>query len=336
MKFNGFLIGWTIGGVKGLEKPPQSWEDVKNNSTKQIEDVLAKLYDPHDKVYASMKAPQPLSWMKPPKKVEPGSVGATKNYPGYFVEVDKGLVEWGVQEPQFHEYFIKGKKLNGRLIFRLISGEGLKIDDDETYKPFLWVATFTKELEPYILTKRALDKEVDPGYGVSALPKEIEKTIPEELRYWKFKDKKRRLEIRKELLEYLKLQKRKHAEDKFKLDYQFWKDVFVVRELPSKEVWRLYINDDYQIMCYNSPLDYDKFFGKIDKFVDSKVYSKYTLVKPQTKLNPTKDTKSWIKTLDKGSLKIENDIWEFNGNKLKGRYKILKENDMVEFRKLGD
>ncbi len=50
-------------------------------------------------------------------KTAPGP-GATENFPGVFLIVDKGEVEIGADKQDFREYFFNGQTLKGRIIFR--------------------------------------------------------------------------------------------------------------------------------------------------------------------------------------------------------------------------
>ena len=84
---------------------------------------------------AGPKAPEPVPWLKYQGKVEPGEVGATRFLPGYFLVIDEFEVQWGAQKPDFHEYFMDGKLMNGRYVVRLIENrEEWKRNKDEQYK----------------------------------------------------------------------------------------------------------------------------------------------------------------------------------------------------------
>lgn len=77
-------------------------------------------------ILSERKAPEPYAWIDVEGKTkdpEPGKappVGGTRQYPGVFVIVDQGTVEYGAQKPWFHEYFFRGKGLNYRMFFRLL------------------------------------------------------------------------------------------------------------------------------------------------------------------------------------------------------------------------
>lgn len=78
------------------------------------------------KLQSEKKPTAPWIWLgvegrtEEPELVEPPPAGATRNFPGVFHIVDKGLCEFGIQRPGFHEYFLQGDALNYRLLFRLL------------------------------------------------------------------------------------------------------------------------------------------------------------------------------------------------------------------------
>lgn len=79
-------------------------------------------------IAAVKAAPEPFEWLEFEGVTPPGSVGATKNYPGVFHIIDRGTVEYGAQKPWFHEYFYHGKGLNYRVVFRRIANIWKKIE----------------------------------------------------------------------------------------------------------------------------------------------------------------------------------------------------------------
>lgn len=62
-----------------------------------------------------------------------------------------------------------------------------------------WVAIKPVVQEPYVLSRGAEKKDWLPPAGISALPKKVREKVPEEMRYWKTKDRAKALEIRSEL-----------------------------------------------------------------------------------------------------------------------------------------
>jgi hypothetical protein len=100
-------------------------------------------------------------------------------------------VEYGVQQPFFHEYFLtKGKQLNGILFVRQLTGRpGASAEDVEAGRatkpgqPF-WNAWLSKEMLPSVLKRRAVRNRTMPPNGISAIPKTLEDVTPPEFRYW--------------------------------------------------------------------------------------------------------------------------------------------------------
>jgi hypothetical protein len=77
-----------------------------------------------DVVMAQRMTPSPAAWLdaegktKDPEHGKAPPIGGTSEFPGVFQIVDQGLVEFGAQKPWLHEYFLKGKGFNYRVIFR--------------------------------------------------------------------------------------------------------------------------------------------------------------------------------------------------------------------------
>lgn len=99
--------------------------------------------------------------------------------------IDKGTVEYGAQTKNFHEYFLNGKQVEGRVVVRLVNGS--------------WLASKPKKQIPYVLS----GTDWMPPVGVSALPKAIRDRVPEEYQYWKKGDK----EMRDEFVDNMELPK---------------------------------------------------------------------------------------------------------------------------------
>jgi hypothetical protein len=77
-------------------------------------------------IQCALKGTNPEEWLHVEGVTR--EVGSTKNYPGVFVIVAQGRVEYGFREPYFHEYFVHNSKWPGRglrLVFRLLSGHEL-------------------------------------------------------------------------------------------------------------------------------------------------------------------------------------------------------------------
>jgi len=134
-----FLIGYTLDDqIKSAIKEPIltlaqlkkvdaddsnfkiNWSDGTWDKRKRGE-VLVNV-----NINTQKKAIEPVEWLGYEGVVESGgeekpAPGATRFFPGVFHVVDKGTVEYGSQRSYFHEYFLSGKKLNYRIIVRLLN-----------------------------------------------------------------------------------------------------------------------------------------------------------------------------------------------------------------------
>jgi len=170
------------------------------------------------KILTQAKAIQPKVWLTVEGIMKPGSVGATKEYPGVIVIQDKGWYEEGVRKPYIYEYFIHGQHLEGIYIIRKLPTGGFKPREErEPFKiPMIWFFWKKKDQVPYMLTPRAIKTKTMPPDGISWLPKKIEVQIPEKMKYWlpnlDMEDRFRRLE---EAIQFFKNRK---LELNYKLD----------------------------------------------------------------------------------------------------------------------
>ena len=173
-------------------------------------------------IECELKAPMPHSWLDFQGVTDVGSTGATANYPGVFLIVAQGVVEYGWREPHYHEYFFHNSNWKGggqRIIFRVLRsgtlardlfGSSYKQLDESTFitpffvftlphnwfikegeivsedEEFVWLMVRCLDVRPYILSTRAAQRQKYPPPGVSALPHGIRKQIPRSLRYWEF------------------------------------------------------------------------------------------------------------------------------------------------------
>jgi hypothetical protein len=144
-------------------------------------------------LFATPKLRQPKVWLNvADEKFEPGSVGATRNFPAVWLEIDRPKVEFGQQSPRFHEYFISGSKLrDGIWFFRQLVGEKKPgaIGDDEEGRitpagSTFWKFSAAKTALPSILKPRAAERGTMPPAGWSWLPQSLERDVPPEFRYW--------------------------------------------------------------------------------------------------------------------------------------------------------
>ena len=299
-------------------------------------------------LWATMKEKEPVEWFDfegvvPPHSEAPDIPGSTKNYPGVFLIVEKGKIEYGFSKPYMLEVFLHGEKLKGRYLFRALGKEELEkgqyIDDDKVFlldkedilppseaedkspSPILFLFIETVDPTPYVLSD-AVKKDLLPPYGISALPKEIREKIPKELRYWEEKDRMKALEKRKQILE---LEILKKSEGKFTLHRRYWLDPAhkTVRYGPSQEVYDLTILDGDNLIHFSIPDKPEPLLGFLgyETGIDRKIMDikEKKEIEPQTTLNPTKSTPCFIELIDSGNCTIFESSPEFLKVKFKGK-----------------
>lgn len=98
-------------------------------------------------------------------------------------------IEYGLHTDAIHEYFVtKGADMNGILL--------IKRKPDGS-----WGASVSKVLTPYVVTKAAVKAGVMPPAGQSALPKSLERVVPEKFAYWKRSDATEAAAVRNALVD---------------------------------------------------------------------------------------------------------------------------------------
>jgi hypothetical protein len=146
-----FLIGWT------LNTPTSVIQSLSDGKTfYPVRDKFLE-NEEKDNIVSEKKLPQPVRWLtiaKPDKPfvVPPGGVGATKKTPSLFVWQDNVDVVFGVQKPDFHEYFLffdKHKGESGRWGVSFIDVEGR---DFEAVGDTFWQTAKPLNQTPYIQT----------------------------------------------------------------------------------------------------------------------------------------------------------------------------------------
>ena len=134
----GYLIGWTLlDSIEDkVDKDVLTLEDARHFDKQDIWKIdweMGKVKErkvrggatrPAD-IRALEKKPEPIEWLKVEGATPPGTPGSTKEFPGVFSIVDKGIVEFGTQKPYFHEYFLSQGILKNRICFRMIGRESL-------------------------------------------------------------------------------------------------------------------------------------------------------------------------------------------------------------------
>ena len=179
-----------------------------------------------------------------------GTVGATKNLDGFMGIIDKGQVEFGVKKSYYHEYFLTGTKINGRLVFRQLPNvwRAKSIDEDappKTGKGYtVWMSFFADPL-PYVLSPRAIKEKWYPPDGISALPKKIRNEIPAELQYWRFRGEKAR-RLRDELINQIK---------DGQVEIEFSENIEVFKEKKPSKKKRIELTSAQQKELKNATID---------------------------------------------------------------------------------
>ena len=204
IKPNGHLIGFTLAAqIAGRVPQVASIEEAKKLAEKF--DVKGSRWNKAlvspKRVFATLKAVHPTSWLKLTEETfEPGSVGGSKYHAGYMVKIASPIVSFGVQTPDFHEYFLEqDKEFQGILVLRRIEREPDKDNMNEEGKSpnSFWTAMLKQKLLPYIVSPRALRQDVKLPKGYAFLPPGLKASVPERFQYWKPND----LEERKEMHE---------------------------------------------------------------------------------------------------------------------------------------
>lgn len=146
------LIGWTINNlIEGsIKEPITTLEQAKELKYSEYSKIdwntgefakrkkrgAEKLVDVE--LVCERKAVEPHAWLDIEGVTNPGTVGATKQYPGVFYIVDKGDCEYGVQKPWVHEYFPKSDQKKGgfnyRIFFRQLRVEAIQGRSDDEIK----------------------------------------------------------------------------------------------------------------------------------------------------------------------------------------------------------
>ncbi len=186
---NEFLIGWTLNVLVAgkVKEPVLSLDDARKLAIAEYSKIdwdtgeFAKrrkrgaeaLVDVE--IVAERKAIEPKAWLTvegetaEPEPGQPPPVGATRNFPGVFQIVDKGVCEYGAQKPWFHEYFPRSDRDEGgfryRLLFRQLRVEAIQGKSLDLHEALLAAAE-----------EMGLDPEV-PDWDLEAARAAIEKGL---------------------------------------------------------------------------------------------------------------------------------------------------------------
>jgi len=380
VKMNEHLEGWTFTDApKGeITGDVNTLEDGKY-WLKKVHWKFRPDMNPNEKVVAIPKAHQPLVWLTiregelppdiayfyeiPIQEVvfPPGSIGATRFEEGVFITAATGFAYPGVRKPYFQEWFLDMGGYKGRMVIRAIKvGEEW---EKPPKGPIQWQVWFNmKDQTPYVLSKRAQEKEFVPEEGESCLPPEWEEKIKPEFKWWlKNLDKSERKERIEKARGDLKEQKLiesletpewevdienplQETVGKFILRRHFWKGQLVIRGMPI-EHWDLVIDrgDDFLHEWYfeRNPLFQEESFGlystckeKTPEGKPNKAWLEFEGEIPPDHPewgNPNKKIPAYMQILDPGKVNWIEDTelfksFEFSGKQLKG-YFIMKRED---------
>lgn len=316
-------------------------EKTQDLSIKQLTVLMNELWDeevkpvmenPNAKILTQRKAPEPHSWLKYEGEVPAGAVGATAELEGQFIIMDEGTIEYGAQKPWYHEYFLDGKRLKGKLVVRQLPAK----EDWELKQSFAWLSFMTKPGDmPYVISSRGVNQDWMPPKGISALPKKVRDQIPDDRKYWKAKNAK---EIRDQLVKEIK---KKDVTLKLARGLQFavkrvWhKGPEVRRGMPIVRYWVLLhdgkkVLDAWDFGRDSDPLESDGLLAirrdtkEMEKLIDTAGE-----ISADHPASQTKSLKNQFDTSDSGSASIisdQNDMLRlrFEGDVLKGIYVFLK------------
>jgi hypothetical protein len=311
------LVGWTLTGIPGLSKDPVGVDEARSMSKASLSAFWKKLKDPTQRFLAVPKATQPRVWLDIKGKFDPGEVGATREKEGFIFPIDTGRVEFGVQMPDFHEYFLSGgKEFHGRLVVRLLPRAQVERGEQPAgtlgRRELIWMAFAPNEQQPFILSKRAVEEGIVPPQGVSALPESIKKKVPPRFRYWEEATEKKRQAVRDELVQAMakgdgQINLQETSKFKWALQRRYFRGPMVVRTGASTETWDLRLLFPGEDRAHLWVLDQDPTrVARVSGVEGPRVAAESLDLKervsipPGTTLNPTKETPAFIVPIGSG------------------------------------
>jgi len=297
------------------------------------DEVVPILNDPNKKILTQKKGPMPSDWLSIEGEVAPGAVGATSDLEGQFIIMDSGIIELGTQKPYYHEYFLHGKRIDQRLLIRRLQAR----KEWELSSAFAWLAFFPKQNEiPYVLSKRAIERDYMPPQGVSALPKSVRSQIPRSYRYWEPQKNRTPKQVREELVNHLSRIKIKMSAGLEFAVKRVWHKGPVVRRGQAVVRYWLILHDGKQVLdAFNFGQESDPITE--DGITATRIQTKdlSELIKPTGELSPNhsastaKKIPTYFDTSDEGSISVDSDtnntlLLTLNGSKLNGKYALVK------------
>jgi site-specific DNA-adenine methylase len=373
------LLGWTFNTqIAGAIKEPVETLEQARAAARRMDEVSKVNWRTGEwakrerrgtdkpvttQILCERKAPEPHAWLdvegktKEPEEGDKPPVGGTRHYPGVFLIVDKGTIEYGAQKPWFHEYFVRGQGTRTRLILRQLK---LGSEVEKALPPSEpeagaadkanWHAIKPDDQQPYVLDRDAVTKAWIPPVGVSALPKAVRSQIPERFRYWRQKTKAAVRKVRDELVEAIKrkevkldysapykraVTKASTSDARFVLQEQSWRGPIQIRVGPSKRLWWLRLDigrpELVVLRLYNNPLDNDQVAARLEHDRHRDSMTTEGDLKPGHYLNPTKETPSHLEILDSGKAEVLSISGSYlkvriRGKKLSGLYGATRNN----------
>jgi len=311
---NDHLIGFTLDDSGKLGDPLRFSNDAEKSSA--------------NKVLVQTKVRQPKAWLKTAGDVPPGEAGATKNLPARFKIIDKGMYELGAQKSNFIEVWLKGKKYDGRFVFRKLP----RPSDSENAgkKPLVWFTWKPISQRPYVLSNIAINEGFVPPKGRSALPKEWEAKIPTALKWWEknwtgAKAIEAITEIRKILLKrnILSLEKLN-----FTIKRHWWQGQNI-KDSPVQH-WTLNFSNGIRFVLDGNPLTQKKGINGVKKTITDKEFSFVGKIPSGQKDNPDKKIPLTVELIDNGKVNLIESTdnfmsMKFDGSKFRGFW-IAKKN----------
>ncbi|MCW3992547.1 MAG: MBL fold metallo-hydrolase, partial [Candidatus Bathyarchaeota archaeon] len=309
--------------------------------TEHVDPVLK---DPKQKILTQIKHPMSVEWLDYEEEAPPGAAGATTELEGQFVIMDRGTVEYGAQKSYFHEYWLHGERIKDRrlVIRRLATREKWRLKE-----AFAWMTFIAKpEQTPYVISKRAVDKDWMPPQGISALPASVRKQIPDDRQFWRAKNAK---EIRNALVQDMKSRKvrlRLAERLQFSVKRIWHKGPEVKRGLPVTRYWLLLhsgrkVYDAWDFGQEADPLEEDGILARRRKTSGlAKLLPRTGSLTPRHPVSQTRMLKTHFDTSDTGSAIVEEDTSNklrirLSGGVLKGEFIFVKEDgEMWTFKKI--
>jgi len=126
----------TLEDARKAAKNPDLWKIVPYTGEWKFHIKRGAKKPTYIEIVTQIKAPEPVAWFFFEGVTPPGTVGATKNYPGVFLIIERAEYEQGAQKSYAHEFFYHGKTLKTRCILRKIPKiwkKSIDFDEEKVY-----------------------------------------------------------------------------------------------------------------------------------------------------------------------------------------------------------